>query len=506
MAKIRKAVFRNGIVMLSLLAAIVVGSSVAYAQECLARAQGATTARAEGMTEAVGGVEILCRARPAETFGFGVEIPDEITLSIELNTAVTNGEGENDEVAGLTYMGVNGMGIPSLGNVVAYEADMDNANEREVLSSDGMTISWKLNTSVTGADNISIVEVATTVTVGGIMANASALGDGSEVTAVVRVNGEAVHTGSLKLADVMTGLEVPEDKFEVASGLQCEAEEKKAVILFKEGFNSAFTDMDELVLNLRGVPEGVTVTASMMGTGMAMDPPVVVGGNEEQPGDLAPVTLMTGDDSGVEVEDGVATVTISSTGMGQVVYSFDDEEGGTDPLEGTDSADAEWNTVELTFSWEAGTPPLTMGSVTVSFHPVTTESDESPRFVAGPTLTVFEIGDCKSSLLFPFVTNMMGFDTGIAITNTSTEGGMCMLSFTGDNEPAGGDHELMVEGESVKAFGISGVAPMFQGYVKATCEFRNGTGYAFISLGGVGGISAAQGYLVAPEADIVSSQ
>ena len=39
MAKIRKAVFRSGIVMLSLLAAIVLSSSVAYAQECIARAK-----------------------------------------------------------------------------------------------------------------------------------------------------------------------------------------------------------------------------------------------------------------------------------------------------------------------------------------------------------------------------------------------------------------------------------------------------------------------------------
>ena len=60
MAKIRKAVFRNGIVMLSLLAAIVLSSSVAYAQDCIARANMANTVRAEGMTETVGGIELRC--------------------------------------------------------------------------------------------------------------------------------------------------------------------------------------------------------------------------------------------------------------------------------------------------------------------------------------------------------------------------------------------------------------------------------------------------------------
>ena len=128
----------------------------------------------------------------------------------------------------------------------------------------------------------------------------------------------------------------------------------------------------------------------------------------------------------------------------------------------------------------------------------------SPRFVAGPTRTVIEIDDCVSSLLFPFVTNMYGYDTGIAITNTSSEAGACTLSFVGTEAPAD-DMEVTVGGESVNTFGISMMAPGFQGYVDATCEFRNGKGFAFISngFGSMGGPSAAQGYLVAEE--IVSS-
>ena len=507
MAKIRKAVFRSGIVMLSLLAAIVLSGSVAYAQECLARANGATMARATGITEAVGGVELLCRARPPAEFGFGVEIPEEVTISIELNTPVTNQEGDNDNVGGLTYMGVNGAGSPSLGDDTDYMADMDNDNEREVLSSDGMTISWKLNTGedTSAADYIQIVAAASTVTIGGILANAAALGADADVTAVVRVNGEAVHEGTLKLADVEIGLEVPEDKFEVASGLQCLKSSETATILFKEGFNSAFKEGGAIVLNLRGVPDGVTVTASMMGTGEPLDPPYMaaMGDVEEVPpaGDLAPVTLMTGDMSGVEVEDGVATVTISSTGMGQVVYEFVDEDDTTDTiLEGTDPADGEWNTVELTFSWDAAAPPLGMGSVTVSFHPVSSDDDDEIRFVAGPTRTVFEVSDCVSSLLFPFVTNMYGFETGIAITNTSSEAGSCMLSFVGTEAPAD-DMEVMVMGESVNTFGVSTMAPGFQGYIDATCEFREGKGFAFITngFGSMGGPTAAQGYIVAEE-------
>ena len=71
--KIQKAVLRSSVVILSLFAVTVAGSGVAQAQECIARANDATTARAEGITEVVGGVELLCRS--PEGFGFGV--PDE---------------------------------------------------------------------------------------------------------------------------------------------------------------------------------------------------------------------------------------------------------------------------------------------------------------------------------------------------------------------------------------------------------------------------------------------
>ena len=44
-----------------------------------------------------------------------------------------------------------------------------------------------------------------------------------------------------------------------------------ATIKFVEGFASALRDTDSLVVAFRGIPEGVTVTPSMMGTGMATD-------------------------------------------------------------------------------------------------------------------------------------------------------------------------------------------------------------------------------------------
>ena len=74
--------------------------------------------------------------------------------------------------------------------------------------------------------------------------------------------------------------------------------------------------------------------------------------------------------------------------------------------------------------------PVAMGGgeVDVSFHPVSSaggvsfDDSKMPRFVAsGDPDMVVEIDDCVTTLLFPFVTNKAGFDTGM-ITNTSSDG------------------------------------------------------------------------------------
>ena len=94
MAKIRKAVFRSGITMLSLLAAVVLSSSVAYAQDCGIVVSSPTQARAEGMTEVVGDIELRCVPGAEVTVpGFGTQpaaIPDLISVTVELNAGITN--------------------------------------------------------------------------------------------------------------------------------------------------------------------------------------------------------------------------------------------------------------------------------------------------------------------------------------------------------------------------------------------------------------------------------
>ena len=108
---------------------------------------------------------------------------------------------------------------------------------------------------------------------------------------------------------------------------------------------------------------------------------------------------------------------------------------------------------------------------------------------------VVEIDDCITTLLFPFVTNQAEFDTGMVISNTSEEAGSCTIAYSGADAP----DNLMsgpVEGGEQWIALVSGIAKGFQGYITATCGFRDAFGFAFLANGyGVGAPTAAQSYL-----------
>ena len=121
------------------------------------------------------------------------------------------------------------------------------------------------------------------VIITGIMADASALGDGEDVTAVVRVNGVPIEHSPVKLADVMTGLNVTVTS---ADGLQCQVPKTgqgtsqtdgiMATIKVVEGFDEAFaTDADNngagtsvVVLNFQQHSRGCDRDAFRDGTGV----------------------------------------------------------------------------------------------------------------------------------------------------------------------------------------------------------------------------------------------
>lgn len=145
-----------------------------------------------------------------------------------------------------------------------------------------------------------------------------------------------------------------------------------------------------------------------------------------------------------------------------------------------------------------------------------------PRFVEDPTnngKNIFTINACVTNLLFPFVSNQGGFDTGIAIANTSKDPfgtalqtGACTVNFYGTvgtskvclSHPSpsitGGEHFAwsLANGGAVTA------TAGFQGYVIAQCAFQYAHGFAFIS--DLGAQKLAQGYLALVLDDDISGE
>ena len=126
--------------------------------------------------------------------------------------------------------------------------------------------------------------------------------------------------------------------------------------------------------------------------------------------------------------------------------------------------------------------------MTVSYHPVTDDTFEiggAPlfRFAEKPHQPPrwLTINNCATTLLFPYVLHQTGFDTGIAISNTSSESGSCAINYHGAGGPdyhespliAGGGQLIFTLSSTVDTMG-------FQGYLVAVCDFRKAYGFAFI--------------------------
>ena len=151
---------------------------------------------------------------------------------------------------------------------------------------------------------------------------------------------------------------------------------------------------------------------------------------------------------------------------------------------------------------------FTNPSVAVNLAPLAadfTTSQPVPLFAGGVPAAAFSNGTpngCQTSLLFPFISNQAGFDTGISIAATGTDpfltnvaGGTCTLNMYGLNAPAT-PPVLTIPTAQEAHTTASAVAPNFQGYAIAVCDFTYAHGYAFISDGFMGaGRGLSEGYV-----------
>jgi hypothetical protein len=160
--------------------------------------------------------------------------------------------------------------------------------------------------------------------------------------------------------------------------------------------------------------------------------------------------------------------------------------------------------------------------------PASTSSFPIPRFLPGNApLNVFEIVKCACDLLFPFVASTGGFDTGIAIANTSLDPGATFgfgatpqqgavqffyfgVGNAGAAPPASQTSGIVPAGQVLTyvlssgggaigtgANGLDNRAAGFEGYIITQAGFQYCHAFAFISALGGGPTSAgiSEGYL-----------
>jgi hypothetical protein len=199
----------------------------------------------------------------------------------------------------------------------------------------------------------------------------------------------------------------------------------------------------------------------------------------------------------------------------------------------SDPSAIESATIQVGVAFTSNTPNNlpALGQVTVnaSFAPLSTVGNAAtlsnsapvPRFCDKSTAqNTFSIGQCVCNLLFPFVTQAPGFDTGIAIANTSLDNingvtpqtGTVRMDFYGTTTGGAAVSPASLQSQTTTApvpagqvltftlFGGAGAnaaglqaVPGFTGYIVARANFQWCHGFAFIS--DLGAQKLAEGYL-----------
>jgi len=361
-----------------------------------------------------------------------------------------------------------------------------------------------------------------------------------------------------------TGSDVPDPDIPAVRGFrQCEDPEDTGPLAlnFNEGFGSAFKvrGYPTSGFPLQNVPgqiydteTGFTPTTSPpagIGTadtgtrlmarfignpdGLELKVPILVGSTVVGGQDIQ---LVSGADSNGEGgslatpnADNEATISVSS-GTATLVY----EVVGTTTQVNVSRAALDKYLVLVTVALTSSPPGLTSSPATVngSFAPLSiiTEADDSdspiPRFADNSeTKDAFGLNACRTLLLFPYLTNAVGFDSGVAISNTSADpfdtdpqSGACTLNYYGNIPSTGAPAPAPVTTPSVDggeqlAFvmstggGVVGTTktctgcatPGFNGYMIAICNFQYAHGFAFVSDLGAARVSEAYLALIIPD-------
>jgi len=289
------------------------------------------------------------------------------------------------------------------------------------------------------------------------------------------------------------------------------------------------------------IPAGLTLFVSTTSAGVVASntAPAVIGGTS-----VLPYAVLVATNSGEATPDGtnfapIASTTTGSDKLGAIALSPTSSGSAEAVWEVTNSNPSAIDVIQVSVyisysptsptatnpygtpitGLPLGTPP---NDVQLSFAPepssgtfTTTNATQgqvpTPRFAViktqeGPWTT---INLCQTTLLYPFVTGAAGFDTGIAVANTSWDPfgtvnqiGSCKLWAYGVTVAAAGNTPLqttvigcdatstpvpgtncfpVVPAGQVQSVLASATLTNFQGYVIAVCNFQYAHGYAAVT-------------------------
>ena len=550
---------RKFFVLPAALTLALIGSGTALGQLCQVAPGGAgRQVRAEGISEMVDDIIVVCTPGVIEA-----TTNVKVTVTLSDGAVITNPVNNTDDKRVATIYATQYITTTEFTTNTRTPDNALSGNNAPKLTGGGSTVEmtipiWRVVANATDSLRVRI---------SGIHINAAAVGTGNTVVATVTVsnlllfgNNEAnVARPVVGLKSSRVGFMTDNDSTvgtgttvnEPVQGLACAASKKAnddmldddedatiARIEVKEGFATAFqknagTDQVRIRLSFNNIPAGVDAYLRPQpdcsylagGTGHAR------GGTEGSytytnpageagaAGHYLELNLMSGlDSSGAGTgsaaegnDDDYVKVNLSG-GSGTAVYevaSAGHGGGGVDNCE-----------IPVAFVWSGGVE-LGSGTVSASFAPVSSvaaaATADTPwqRFVtSGSGIGVITVEDCSTTLLFPFVTNQAGYETGIAISNTSQDSfgtteneGTCTIHYygsmmgggaapdavTSNSVEAGGQLVFLLSAGN-SAMGVSG-APGFQGYLMARCRFQFAHGLAFLTNGAGGSPTLAQSYL-----------
>jgi hypothetical protein len=297
------------------------------------------------------------------------------------------------------------------------------------------------------------------------------------------------------------------------------------VVNVNEGFASSFKTLAEentngintstaansgtrIMLSFANIPAGVAVYVPLTVTSATKTggPPPVV---PAQPttislatsGTGAPVLVTASTATGAPALSGAVTI---ANNTGTAVYVVTQDDIVSAPL-------IDQFPIPVTYVSAAGAVlPTGPATVTVSFAPSiapTATATDFPSFnnaiATAPAVSGSSYVTCSTTLLFPYVLNPAGWETGLAISNTSLDSlsstkaggnslpasqtGACVLSFFGSptgNNPANFTTPGVVAGTTWSNTLTAAAGANFNGgnggYVIANCAFQYAHGFAYI--------------------------